>query len=304
VKAEDGSSESSIGTPPNFDPSDPKALRDLLSQPPEPINHSPTLTTNVNEQTVVTECAQGGAASTAIGNLGGKANTHPSSSLPGSAALSQHSLTGGSSNSGGSSPNGDPNGNPNSNDSDGGGSSPNGNPNGGPNSGNSGGNDSSNDQGGTSGGNDPHDLGPDPRDLNRIILDYKTGGGPLEHWGTQGAIRAEEFFQFTGARDPLTHQWVLQSKRQLRRPEIVDRVADRMSFLCQHNDSNRVRAIVDCMPLFVLTVPNAKMEAKGTTLLKDDQESTRAMCHMLGRHLAFARTLPPERLPLRAPLLF
>ena len=81
-----------------------------------------------------------------------------------------------------------------------------------PNSGNSGGNNNSGDQGSTSGGNDPQDSGPDPRDLNKIILDFRTGGGPLEHWGVQGTIRAEEFVQFTGARNPQTYQWVLQSK--------------------------------------------------------------------------------------------
>jgi len=77
-----------------------------------------------------------------------------------------------------------------------------------------------------------------------------------------------------------------------------------MSFLFQHNDHNRVWAIINGMPLFVLSVPNAKMEAKGATFLKDDQESTQATCCMLGRHLAFANTLPPERLPLRTHLLF
>ena len=111
VKVDDGS-ESSVGTPPNFDPSDPKVLGDLLSRPPEPINHSPTSTIKFNEQTVVTEYAQGGAASTTVGNLGGAANTRPSSSLPGSAALRQHTLAGGDSNGGSSSPNGNPNGNP------------------------------------------------------------------------------------------------------------------------------------------------------------------------------------------------
>jgi len=46
------------------------------------------------------------------------------------------------------------------------------------------------------------------------------------------------------------------------------------------------------------------MEAKNSTLLNDNQESTQAMYRKLGRHLAFARTLPPERLPHRVPLLF
>jgi len=76
VKVDDGS-ESSVGTPPNFDPSDPKVLRDLLSRPPEPINHSPTWTIKFNEQTVVTEHAQGGAAST-CGWESGRGSQHTS----------------------------------------------------------------------------------------------------------------------------------------------------------------------------------------------------------------------------------
>ena len=77
-----------------------------------------------------------------------------------------------------------------------------------------------------------------------------------------------------------------------------------MGFLYQHNDPHRVRAIVDGLPPFVLTAPNTKMEANSSTLLADNLESTQAMCRMLGRHLAFANTLPPDRLPLRAPLMF
>ena len=88
------------------------------------------------------------------------------------------------------------------------------------------------------------------------------------------------------------------------RPEIIDQVADRINFLYQHNDNNRVQVIVDGMPLFVLTAPNTKMEAKGAALLADNLESTQAMCRMLVRHLAFANTLPPDRLPLRVPLVF
>jgi len=77
-----------------------------------------------------------------------------------------------------------------------------------------------------------------------------------------------------------------------------------MNFLYQHNDDNRVRVIIDGMPLFVLTVPGANMVAKNATMLEDNVASTQKMCRMLGRHLAFANTLPPDRLPLRAPLLF
>jgi len=116
-------------------------IGNLLSRPPKPMNHSPMSTIKFNEQTVVTECTQSGVASTAIGNLGGTTDKHSSSSLPGSAALRQHTLAGASnggnsssnndSNSGGSSGgNANANGSPNSN--------PNGNPN--PNTGNSDGN--------------------------------------------------------------------------------------------------------------------------------------------------------------------
>jgi len=95
-------------------------------------------------------------------------------------------------------------------------------------------------------------------------------GGPLQHWGMQGVIRAEEFVQFSGFRDPQTCQWVLQSKQQLMRPKIVNRVVDRMNFLHQHNDNNRVQVIVDGMPLFAPTVPSARMVAKNTTMLEDN----------------------------------
>ena len=37
-------------------------------------------------------------------------------------------------------------------------------------------------------------------------------------------------------------------------------------------------------------------------MLRDNTESTQQMCRMLGRHLAFANTLPPDQLPLRVPL--
>jgi len=170
-------SSTSYNAPTGFDPSDPKVLEDLLTQPPESSTCSPS-TTQFNEQTVVTECACSGAASTAIGNLGGADNTRPSSSLPGGDALRQHANAGGNSNDGNSNSNG--------------------NPNGSPNSGNSGGSDSNGDQGGTSGGNDPQDSGPNASDVNKILLKFRTIGGPLQHWGMQGAIRAEESVQFSG----------------------------------------------------------------------------------------------------------
>jgi len=77
-----------------------------------------------------------------------------------------------------------------------------------------------------------------------------------------------------------------------------------MSFLYQHNDWNRVRAVINGMTLFVRTIPNVKMEARNSIALSDNQELTQAMCQIVMRHLAFARTLPPERLPYRIPLMF
>jgi len=167
-------SSTSYNTPTGFDPSDPEVIGDLLARPRSPS------TTQFNGQTVVTEYTQGGDASTTVGNLGGTVNTRPSSSLPGSAALCQHTLAGGASNGGGSGPND----NSNSGSSSGGGTSPNGNP----NPSNSDGNNNGGNQGRTSGGIDPQDSGPDPRDLSKIVLDYRTRGGPLEHWGF-GAYR-------------------------------------------------------------------------------------------------------------------
>ena len=272
-------SSASCDTSPSFNPRDPKVLADLLTRPPEPSARSPTSTMQFNEQTVVTECTCGGAASTTIGNLGGADNARPSSSLPGGDALRQHANAGGNSNGGNS------------------------NSNGSPNSGNSGGSDSNGNQGGTSGGNDPQDSGPNVNDLNKILLEYTTVGGALQHWGIQGTIRAEELVQLSGFRDPQTYQRVLQSKRHLMRPEIVDRVTGNTHFLYQYNEFARVQTIIDGMLLFVHTTPGTRMTSKNATMLEDHVASTQQMCCILGRHLAFADTLSPDQLPLRVPLL-
>jgi len=58
------------------------------------------------------------------------------------------------------------------------------------------------------------------------------------------------------------------------------------------------------MPLFMLTVSGATVVEKNATMLEDNVASTQKKCRMLGRHLAFANTLPPDRVPLRVPLLF
>jgi len=229
-----------------------------------PSTRSPT-STQFNEQTVVTEFARGGATTATTGNLGGVDNACPSSSLPGGDALRQHANAGGNSNSNGS-----------------------------PNSGDSNGSNSNGNQGGTSGGNDPQDSGPNENDLNKILLEHMTAGGPLQHWGIRGTIRATELLQFSGVRDPQTYQWVLQSRRHLMRPKIIDRVTDNVSFPHQHNDGNRVRVIIDGMPLFVMKVPGTKMVSKNATMLEDNMASTQQMCRILGRHLSFANALPPD----------
>jgi len=212
-------SSTSYATPEGYDASDPEVIAKLLTQPPKPSTSSPTSTIQFNEQVLVTKYSQGGTASTTIGNLGGANNNSPTSSLPGSDALHQHANAGNNPN-----PSGTPGGAPNS----------------GPNYGDSSGGNGNGNQGRTSGGNDPQDSGPNASDLNKILLVHSTVGGPLEHWAIQGAIRVEEFFQFSGARDPNTNEWVLQCRRNLIRPEIVDRVSGNTHYVYQHNWHARV----------------------------------------------------------------
>jgi len=119
-------------------------------------------------------------------------------------------------------------------------------------------------------------------------------GGPLQHWAIQGTIRVEELVQFLGARDPQTNEWVLQSRRNLIRPEIVDRVSGNTHFVYQHNEYPRVRTIIDGMSLFVHTTPGTRMTSRNSTMLEDHVASTQQMCRMLGCHLAFANALPPD----------
>jgi len=207
-------SSTSYATPDGYDVSDPEVIARLLTQPPKPSACSPTSTIQFNEQVIVTKYSQGGTTSTTIGNLGGANNNSPTSSLPGSDALCQHANAGNNPNPSGT-PSGIPNDSPNSGDSNGG----NGNGN----------------QGCTSGGNDPQDSGPNANDLNKILLVYSTVGGPLEQWAIQGTIRVGELVQFSGARDPQTNEWVLQSRRNLIRPKIIDRVSGNTHFVYQHN---------------------------------------------------------------------
>jgi len=283
VAHSESDSSTSYATPVGYDASDPEVIAKLLTQPPKPSANSPTSTIQFNEQVLVTEYSQGGTASTTIGNLGGANNNSPTSSLPGSDALRQHANAGNNPNRSGT-PGGVPNSSHNSGDSNGG----NGN----------------GKQGRTSGGNDPQDSGPNANNLNKILLACSTVGGPLEYWAIQGAIRVDELFQFSGARDPNTNEWVLQCKRNLIQPEIVDRVSGNTHFAYQHNRHSRVRTIIDGMTIFVHSTPSTRMTLKNSIMLRDNTESTQVMCRILGRHLAFANALPRDRLPLGVPLQF
>jgi len=121
----------------------------------------------------------------------------------------------------------------------------------------------------------------------------------LRSWGIEGTIRVAEAVQMSGASVPQ-----LRSVRHLIRPDIVDRVTDKMHFLYQYNDKNRVRAIINGMPLFMLTVPTLRMIPGNVTMLEDYVGSSQEMCRILSGHLAYANTLAPDRLPLKVPLLF
>jgi len=104
--------------------------------------------------------------------------------------------------------------------------------------------------------------------------------------------------QITGASIPQ-----IRGTRHLIRPEIVDRVTDKMHYVHRHNDKNRVRAIINSMSIFVLKVPNRRMTPGNVTMLEDYVASSQELCRILSRHLVYANTLPPDQLLFRVPLL-
>jgi len=53
-------------------------------------------------------------------------------------------------------------------------------------------------QGGTNNSNDPQGPAPDRNYLNKLVFTYSTVGGPLQHWGIEGRIRAGDVVHFTG----------------------------------------------------------------------------------------------------------
>jgi len=124
-----------------------------------------------------------------------------------------------------------------------------------PNSNNSNGSDGN--QGGFSTNNDPPGPGPIASYLDKLVFACSAMGGPLQNWGIEGMIKVAEVVWLTP--DPIAqspNQLALSSVRRLVRPDIVDRVTDRVHFNNQHNDKPQVRAIINGMDVFVLTAPN------------------------------------------------
>jgi len=64
-----------------------------------------------------------------------------------------------------------------------------------------------------------------------------------------------------------------------------------------------VQLIIDGMPFFMLSRPNATLISANLTLLEDHIRSTEEICGPLVHHLEYADTLALEQLPLEVPLL-
>jgi len=267
----------------NFDPSDPVVMAALLTRPPAADPRSPAAM-RFDEQVTVTNCLPGhspntlqtlgAAASTLTGNLSGASAAGSTQCDP---KLSQGDPSQGNPASQ-SSGNANTNGNPNSNDSNG-----------------SGGN-----QGGSSMNNDPPGPGPVENYLDKLVFAYSAMGGPLENWDIEGTIKVADVVQFTPnptVQSP--HQLEPSGVRLLVRPDVVDRVTDRMHFNNQCNDRTRVRAIINGVDVFVLTAPNARITEDNVTMLEDHERSSAEMCRTLVDHLLCAETLSPDRLDKR-----
>jgi len=89
----------------------------------------------------------------------------------------------------------------------------------------------------------------------------------------------------------------------LLRPDFVDRIARSVHFVYQHNNRGRVRAIVDGMSHFMLSLPNMTLISGNLTLLEDHARSSEEICRLLVQHLEYEDTLAPDQLPLEVPLL-
>jgi len=64
-----------------------------------------------------------------------------------------------------------------------------------------------------------------------------------------------------------------------------------------------VRAIINGMDVYVLTAPNTPITLDNLTMLEDNVQSSKELCNILVRHLLYAETLPPHRLPWAVPIV-
>jgi len=167
-----------------------------------------------------------------------------------------------------------------------------------PNSNDSNGNDGN--EGGTSNDNDPQCPVADRNYLDKLVFSYCARGGQSLTWGIKGRIRVADVVRMVGPESSLS----VQSIRRLLQPDLVDRVTTNTHFTYQHNDRQRVRAIINGMSLFMLTAPTLVHAPGNFTMLGDYVQSSEEICTLLVRHLEYADTLPQDQLPLEVPLLF
>jgi len=262
---------------------DPEVIGELMSWRSVVDPQSPTSTVQFNEQVAVQHCVIGSPTSTsgtnAIASAENTVGAEPSDSTQGDPVSTQ----GGPPPSQGGPPPSQPAGDANAGNSP---SSTGSNGNGG-------------NQGGTNSGNGPQGPTPDSNYLDKLVFVCSTAGGPLQHWGIEGRLRAGSVFQLMGPDDNLR----LRSFRMLVRPDFVERIMHNMHFVYQHNNRGRVRAIIDGMSLFMLSLPNATLMPGNLTVLEDHTQSSDEICRLLVQHLKCADTLAPEQLPLEVPLL-
>ena len=154
---------------------DPEMVGALMSRCSVVDPRSPTSTVQFNNQFAVQHYALGSPASTS--------ETNPTTSAG---------------NTGGAEPSSSPQSDPTSSH----GGTPSSQPLGDANTGNSpsstGLNGNNGNQRSTNNSNGPQGPTPDRNYLNKLVFTYSTTGGPLQHWGIEGRIRAGDVVHFTG----------------------------------------------------------------------------------------------------------
>jgi len=123
-------------------------------------------------------------------------------------------------------------------------------------------------------------------------------------WGILGRIRVADAVQIVGPETGMS----IESVQRLLQLDLVDRVTVNTHFVYAHNEVQRIRAIINGMSLFMLkspTLAQTGQHASGNyTMLEDAVESSQETCTRLINYLNHADALPPDQLPLEAPLVF